>query len=470
MKMNVLSKTEKIGYGLGDAASHIIFDNIMMYMMFFYTDVFGLNAAFVGTMFLGARVLDAISDPAMGLVSDRTKSRWGKFRPYLLFAPVPFAVSCVLTYTVPDLSMMAKMFYASATYILMTLMYTIVNIPYCALGGVITAEPEQRISLQSYRFVISTAGGMISTVLMLPLVKWIGGDDQVWGYQGAIIVLSVVATILFFICFATTHERIETKADSEPGTARQDLVDILRNDQWRVVGVLTILNIMAVAIRGGSMMYYVTYILGRPEIFAYFLATYSVGNMFGSALAKPLTKNYCKVYVFFWTNILLAVVSSLMFFVPMSAMTIMFIFILVIGILHQLVTPIQWVMMSDTVDYGEWKYGKRLTGVSFAGTLFVLKLGLALAGAVIGWLLAYTGYQSGAAVQNSTAATSIVILFTLLPAICYLVSGFVVSKYYVLTDAKLMTIMSELEMGSKNKPTDFVAQPPVDHDVMIEGK
>lgn len=209
MKSEVLSVKEKIGYGMGDAASHIIFDNVMLYMMFFYTDIFGIPAGFVGTMFLVARALDAISDPCMGLLADRTRSRWGKFRPWVLFGALPFGIVCVLAYSTPDLSMNGKMIYAAITYTLLTLLYTIVNIPYCALGGVITNDPTQRISLQSWRFVLATAGGMLSTVLMMPLVNLIGGDNKPLGFQGGIAVLSVVAFMMLAFCFFTTKERVD---------------------------------------------------------------------------------------------------------------------------------------------------------------------------------------------------------------------------------------------------------------------
>jgi len=179
--MQVLSRTEKIGYGLGDAASHIVFDNVMFYMMFFYTDIVGLPAGFVGTMFLLARGLDAVVDPIMGHITDRTRTRWGQFRPYILFGALPFAVSCILVYTTPNFAMDGKMIFAAITYVLLMLLYTVVNIPYCALGGVITAEPTQRMSLQSYRFVLATAGGMLSTVLMTPLAEFIGGSNRALG-------------------------------------------------------------------------------------------------------------------------------------------------------------------------------------------------------------------------------------------------------------------------------------------------
>ncbi|NLS52863.1 glycoside-pentoside-hexuronide family transporter [Hafnia alvei] len=454
MSSHILSKQEKIGYGLGDAASHIVFDNVMLYMMFFYTDIFGIPAGFVGTMFLLARALDAISDPIMGLVADRTRTRWGKFRPYVLFAAIPFGIVCIFAYSTPELSLTGKMVYTAITYTLLTLMYTVVNIPYCALGGVITADPTQRISLQSYRFVLATAGGMLSTVLMMPLVSFIGKGDQAFGFKGGIAVLALVAVIMLAICFATTKERISDEGTTQ-GSMREDLRDIIRNDQWRIVGLLTILNILAVSVRGGAMMYYVTYILGNPLVFTWFLTTYCVGNLFGSAAAKPLTDWKCKVSVFWWTNAILAVLSVAMFFVPIGANITMFIFIFIIGVLHQLVTPIQWVMMSDTVDYGEWKGGKRLTGISFAGTLFVLKLGLALGGALIGWMLAGAGYQSGAATQNSATIMSIIALFTLVPAVCYFLSALIAARLYTLRTPFINRILKELADGVRRNEHEF---------------
>lgn len=442
MENTPLSAREKIGYGLGDAASHIVFDNVMFYMMFFYTDVFGLPAAFVGGMFLIARALDAVSDPVMGWLADRTRSRWGKFRPYLLWGAVPFGLSCVLAYSSPDLAPTGKLVFAAVTYTLLTLLYTVVNIPYCALGGVITADDSQRISLQSYRFVLATAGGMLSTVLMVPLATAIGGGNKAAGYQGGIAVLAVAAVVMLLGCFATTRERVVPRHEAA-GSFWRDLRDIVANDQWRIVGVLTLLNILAVATRGGAMMYYVTYVVGDEKRFTAFLATYSVGNILGCLLTKPLTDRFCKVSVFAWINVALAILSLGMALVPAGQAALLFGLIFAIGVLHQLITPIQWVMMSDTVDYGEWSHGRRLTGVSFAGTLFVLKLGLALSGAVIGWTLAGAGYASGASQQPTLALRCIVALFTFFPAACYALSAVVTRKYHLRRD-KMAAIATSL--------------------------
>jgi GPH family glycoside/pentoside/hexuronide:cation symporter len=202
-----------------------------------------------------------------------------------------------------------------------------------------------------------------------------------------------------------------------------------------------------VATRGGAMMYYVTYILGQAGLFTVFLATYSVGNIGGCLLTKPLTDRCCKVRVFTWTNVVLAVFSVAMFFVPLRQNLLMFALIFIIGVLHQLITPIQWVMMSDTVDYGEWKHGKRLTGVSFAGTLFVLKLGLALSGAVIGWTLAASSYVSGGQTQAPQTLQCIVALFTLFPAACYALSALAAGKYR-LRRTEMATIAAALNSGA----------------------
>ncbi|EPM7688024.1 MFS transporter [Salmonella enterica] len=201
MKSEILSVKEKIGYGMGDAASHIIFDNVMLYMMFFYTDIFGIPAGFVGTMFLLARALDAISDPCMGLLADRTRSRWGKFRPWVLFGALPFGIVCVLAYSTPDLSLNGKMIYAAITYTLLTLLYTVVNIPYCALGGVITNDPTQRISLQSWRFVLK-----LGLALGGALIGWMlagGGYDAAAKTQNSATISIIIAlfTIVPAICY-----------------------------------------------------------------------------------------------------------------------------------------------------------------------------------------------------------------------------------------------------------------------------
>ncbi len=440
--MILLTRREKAGYSLGDAACHIVFDNVMFYMMFFYTDVFGISAAFVGTLFLAARVLDAVTDPVMGMIADRTRSRWGQFRPYLLWGAVPFGVICTLTYITPDIGPTAKLVYASVTYVLLTLVFTAVNVPYCGLGDVITADPKQRMSLQSWRFVISGISGMLSTVLLLPLAKLLGGENLAFGYGAGMAVLSVCAIILLFLCFFWTKERLKGEAQFS-GRVSDDVKALLRNGPWRIVGVLSLLNIMQWSVRGGAMIYYVTYFAGSATMFTSFLATYSIGSVIGVALVKPFSQRFCKVALFGWLNALLGLASIALFFVPADAVKVMFGFSFLIGLMHQMMTPIQWVMISDTVDFGEWRDHRRLTGISFACMLFVMKVGLACSGALIGWTLSGVGYAAGGASQSSSALSGILVLFTLAPAALYFISVLVI-RFYPLKGAYFDTISKDL--------------------------
>jgi GPH family glycoside/pentoside/hexuronide:cation symporter len=382
-------------------------------------------------------------------VADRTRSRWGKFRPYLLFGAIPFGLICALTYSTPTLAPTAKLIYAAVTYTLLTLMFSIVNVPYCSLGDTITDDPKQRISLQTWRFVLSGLGGMLSTVLLLPLVNLFGRIhqpqgviNQAQGYSWGIAFLAVIAVIMLLVCFASTHERVRS-GNAFSGSIGQDLVDLIRNDQWRIVGVLTIFNIMQYSVRAGAMVYYVTYFLGNKALFPSFLATYSVGSIIGVALAKPLTGRFCKIKVFTSLNGVLCILSAILFFVPANAVSLMFVLILFVGLLHQMMTPIQWVMISDTVDYGEWKDNKRLTGISFAGMLFVLKLGIALGGAMSGYVLAGVGYVPDAATQSATSMTGILFLFAIAPSLIYLAS-LIVCQFYALRGGYFDKIVLDL--------------------------
>lgn len=439
-----LSVKEKISYGLGDMASHIGLDNVIIFLTFYYTDVVGLPAVFVGTMFLVARVADAVVDPAMGLIADRTQTRWGKFRPYLLWLAVPFGASCLLIYAVPEsLSLTGKMVYASVTYCLMMLMYTAINIPYCSMGAIITANDKQRISLQSYRFFLATLGGAMSTFLMMPLAKFIGGDNKLHGYLGAMAIMASLSVVMFLCCFANTRERI--KAPPTHANFMSDLRDLLRNDQWRVVALLVFFNISFGVVRLGAMMYYVTYYLGDAAYFMWLLAAHIVGKSAGSALVKPLTANRSKLAVFTFCAVVTGLVSMAIFFVPnwlglLVGMTFL------VSTFYQVTTTLMWVMMADVVDYGEFRQGKRMDGTVFSTLLAVLKMGMAISGAIVGWTLGISGYVPHATAQVPAAMTSIIALFTLIPGILSLLSALTM-RWYKLNDSTMKQINQ-----SKNSP------------------
>ena len=432
-----ITRKEKISYGLGDMASHVGLDNVIIFLTFYYTDVVGLPAAFVGTMFLLARTADAIIDPAMGYLADRTNSRWGKFRPWMLWLALPFGVSCLLTYAVPEsLTLTGKMVFATITYTFMMLMYTAINIPYCSMGAVITPNNEDRISLQSYRFFLATLGGAMSTFFMMPLAQYLGGEDKLSGYRWAMAIMASAAVIMFWICFANTRERI--KAPATHNNYLGELRDLLRNDQWRVVSVLVITNIGFGVIRLGAMMYFVTYYLGSASYFMWMLGAHILGKAAGSALAKRLSRNFSKVQMFGYCAVLAGVLSIALFFAPKSIYVLVPL-TFVVSTLYQATTTLMWVMMADVADYGEWLQGKRMDGVIFSTFLAVLKLGMAISGAIVGWTLGLSGYVANAPQQTSVAMYCIVALFTVVPGLLSL-AAFATLRWYKLDDNTMKSI------------------------------
>ncbi|MDW8844766.1 MFS transporter [Erwinia sp. MMLR14_017] len=426
MKSAALTVREKIGYGMGDAGCNMIGGAIMLFLNYFYTDVFGLAPALVGVLLLSVRVLDAVTDPIMGAIADRTQSRWGRFRPWLLWISLPYVVFSVLMFTTPDWTYNSKVIYAFVTYFLMSLTYTAINIPYCSLGGVITNDPGERVSCQSYRFVMVGIATLILSLSLLPMAEWFGGENRARGYQMAMSVLALIGLCMFLFCFATVRERIRPAVPSNDDM-KADLRDVWKNDQWVRILLLTFCNVCPGFIRMAATMYYVTWVMGQSTHFAtLFISLGVIGMMVGSTLAKVLTDRWCKLKVFFWTNIALAIFSSGFYFLDPQATVLVVVMYFFLNILHQIPSPLHWSLMADVDDYGEWKTGKRITGISFSGNLFFLKVGLAVAGAMVGFLLSWYGYDAGAKTQAPSAINGIVLLFTVIPGVGYLITAGVV--------------------------------------------
>ncbi|WP_409158576.1 glycoside-pentoside-hexuronide (GPH):cation symporter [Pectobacterium sp. B2J-2] len=449
MKNNALSVKEKIGYGMGDAGCNMIGGAIMLFLSYFYTDIYGLSPALVGTLLLSIRVIDAVTDPIMGAIADRTQSRWGRFRPYLLWVCVPYVLFSVLMFTTPDWSYNGKVIYAFITYFLMSLTYTAINIPYCSLGGVITADPHERVSCQSYRFIMVGIATLILSSTLLPMAEWFGGEDKARGYQMSMGVMAIIALFMFLFCFATVQERIKPAIPTNDAL-KADLKDVWKNDQWSRILLLTLCNVCPGFIRMAATMYYVTWVMEKSASFAsLFISLGVVGMMFGSALAKPLTDRFCKLKVFFWVNIALAIFSCTFYFFNPHLTSFILVMYFLLNVLHQIPSPLHWSLMADVDDYGEWKTGKRITGISFSGNLFFLKVGLAIAGAMVGFLLSYYGYDASATQQNAEAMNGIVMLFTIIPGVGYLITAGVVRLLKV--DRQLMKqIQIDLEKRRNN--------------------
>ncbi|MGC1051064.1 MFS transporter [Pantoea agglomerans] len=438
-----LSLKEKIGYGMGDAGSCMIWSVLALYLTWFYTDVYGLDPAIVGTLFLVIRIFDAFSDPVMGAICDRTRTRWGKFRPWILWMAVPFGLGAVLMFTTPELSMNGKIIYAWVTYLVMSLIYTAINIPYCSVAGVITLNQKERMGCLSWRFFLNGLATLIVSSSILPLTDWLGDGNRASGFQLTMMIMGGAATLMFLFCFFSIKERVVSIKANE--TLRKDLKDIIKNDQWILMISITFLNVFPAFIRGAVTIYYATYVMQASVGFiTFFMALGVACNMFGSVIAKPLTDRFDKIKLFRIINIILGILSFALWFVdPHSLMPLLALFILV-NILHLIQSgPILWAMMSDVDDYGDWKSGKRLTGISFAGNLFMLKMGLAVAGAIVAWILSYTGYIANKPQQNTQTLQGIIMMFSLLPMVSYFFSAWIV-RYFKLNDVFLEKIKVDL--------------------------
>ncbi|WP_010431267.1 glycoside-pentoside-hexuronide (GPH):cation symporter [Enterobacter sp. ENT02] len=438
-----LSLKEKIGYGMGDAGSCMIWSVLALYLTWFYTDVYGLDAGIVGTLFLVIRIFDAFSDPVMGAICDRTRTRWGKFRPWLLWMAVPFGLGAVLMFTTPDLSMNGKIIYAWVTYLVMSLIYTAINIPYCSVAGVITLNQKERLGCLSWRFFLNGLATLIVSSSILPLTDWLGDGNRASGFQLTMMIMGGAATLMFLFCFSSIKERVVSIKTND--SLRKDLNDIIKNDQWLLMITITFLNVFPAFIRGAVTIYYATYVMQASVGFiTFFMALGVACNMLGSVIAKPLTDRFDKVKLFRIINIILGILSFALWFVDPHSLTLLLTLFIVINILHLIQSgPILWAMMSDVDDYGDWKFGKRLTGISFAGNLFMLKMGLAVAGAIVAWILSWTGYVANQAQQNPQTLQGIIMMFSLLPMVSYFFSAWIV-RYFKLNQTFLEKIKVDL--------------------------
>ncbi|EPF6109496.1 glycoside-pentoside-hexuronide (GPH):cation symporter [Enterobacter cloacae] len=458
-----LSLKEKIGYGMGDAGSCMIWSVLALYLTWFYTDVYGLDAGIVGTLFLVIRIFDAFSDPIMGAICDRTRTRWGKFRPWLLWMAVPFGLGAVLMFTTPDLSMNGKIIYAWVTYLIMSLIYTAINIPYCSVAGVITLNQKERLGCLSWRFFLNGLATLIVSSSILPLTDWLGDGDRASGFQLTMLIMGGAATLMFLFCFSSIKERVVSIKTND--TLRKDLNDIIKNDQWLLMITITFLNVFPAFIRGAVTIYYATYVMQASVGFiTFFMALGVACNMLGSVIAKPLTDRFDKVKLFRIINIILGILSFALWLVDPHSLAPLLTLFIVINILHLIQSgPILWAMMSDVDDYGDWKFGKRLTGISFAGNLFMLKMGLAVAGAIVAWILSWTGYVANQAQQNPQTLQGIIMMFSLLPMVSYFFSAWIV-RYFKLSHTFLEKIKVDLakrELEKKPAQTQEYKDVPV---------
>lgn len=436
-----LKLSEKVGYACGDVASNFYWRVFDLFLFIFYTDVFGIPAAVVGTMMLVTRLIDAFSDPMMGALADRTNTRWGKFRPYLLWGIIPLAAGGILTFTVPEMDEGGKTIWAFATYIFMMLAYTFINVPYGALLGVITGDSQQRTTLTSFRFIGAFSGGTLVAYLTPELVGILGDGDEARGWQLTMAVYGLAAAGLFVISFLTTRERISPPANQQ-SNVWQDIRDLTQNKPWLILFSLALIIMLTISLRGSSGTFYFKYYVGREDLIGSFSMVYMLSLAVGAAITPLLTKFVDKKRLLFILMAAVTVLSVAFYFVPKEQIGLMFALQIAIGLCLGPKSPLVFSMYADTADYSEYKTGRRATAMVFSAAAFAQKLGGALAGATIGWLLASMGYAPNE-VQSDASELGIVLLMTLLPALFAGISV-VVIRLYPLNQEELDHVQSEL--------------------------
>ncbi|MDU0113064.1 glycoside-pentoside-hexuronide (GPH):cation symporter [Psychrosphaera aquimarina] len=442
---SVLSLKEKVGYACGDVASNFYWRVFDVFLFIFYTDVFGLSATAVGTMMLVTRLIDAFSDPLMGAMADRTSTKYGKFRPYLLWGIIPIVAAGVLTFTVPDVGESGKLVWAYATYIFMMLAYTFINVPYGALMGVITSDSNQRTTLTSFRFIGAFSGGTLVAYLTPDLVAYLGNGNEILGWQLTMAIYGVVAAGLFFITFLTTKERISPPAEQKTPVL-QDIKDLTKNKPWLILFSLALIIMLTITLRGSSGTFYFKYFVGREDLIGSFSMAYMLSLMCGAAITPLLVKFVDKKKLLLILMSLVAILSALFFFVPKENIPLIFTVQILIGLCLGPKSPLVFSMYADTADYSEWKNGRRATAMVFSAAAFAQKLGGAIAGGLMGWLLGSLGYVANQ-VQNSASEMGIVLLMTLIPAV-FAVLAVVCIWFYPLGQKNLEQLQAELKLKS----------------------
>ena len=445
-----LSVGEKVGYALGDLAANFIFQALLALQLFFYTSVFGLTAAQAGTLFLVVGLGVACFNPAMGVIADRTTSRWGKFRPWLLWTAVPFGIIGTLTFTTPQLSPAAKIIYAWTTYILLRLIYVVNNVPYASLTAVMTQDPDECTSISSYRQFAANAAGFIVQGLAVPMVALLGRGNSARGYQLTMGLLSVLSMVFFIIAFFVSKERIQPDPQQKTSLG-QDLSDLFSSRPWVVLFLITLFYFSAIVVRGSVMLPYFTFVAGNANLFAWFngfgLASLLVGVSFSTAVSVRVGKRRLFIASMFLTGIF----AAALYVIPPHATYIIIVTEILRQFAYGLSSPILWAMMGDVADYGEWKTGRRATATVTSGIIFALWAGLALGGAVSGWLLSGYGYLSQAAVQAVRTQTGILLTASVYAGLFFIAAG-VCLFFYPLSSEKNQSIANDLAERRKQAP------------------
>lgn len=453
-----LSIKEKIGYSLGDLAANLVFQTLVTYLAYFYTDIYGLSPKHASAIMLTVGLIAAFGfNPIIGALADRTKSKWGKFRPWILWTAIPLGVISLLAFTTPDFSYKGKVIYAVATYTLLLLLYAANNLPYSALSGVITGDMKERNSLSSYRFVAVMFAQFFVQVFMLGIIKSAGGGDKAIGIEKVMTVLAIVGTIMLLITFFTTKERVIPKPEQK-SSLKEDLGDLVKNKPWVIMLTLTTLVFITLAMKGGSYVYYFENYVDKENLatlihpildfltsiglnhfgddpisagFGLFNAGGIIFMIVGITFSKRLADKYGKRDIFAIFLIISTLFILAFYFFPPTSVTLMFVSQILHGFFYGITIPILWAMIADVADFSEWKNNRRATAIIFSAMMVGLKAGLSIGGALTSYFLGVFNYIPNSITQPDSAINGIKLLVSIFPGIPFLIGACLLFFYEI---------------------------------------
>lgn len=434
---------EKLGYGMAGGANNVVWTGISTFLVYFYTDVVGVAAGLIGTIFLFSRLIDGASDVVMGVTLDKTRTRFGKARPWLLWLALPFAVVATALFAVPDASATAQIIYIIITYNIALLVYTAVEIPHGTLGALMTYDQHQRSVLNVAKMVGAYVAIIAITNITLPIVDFFGGGQTGWVYT--FILFGLVAAATYFFTFWSTKERTDpvgTKQDKDRPTVKASLISLARNKYWFIATLVLLLMYIYNAITAGVAIYYSEYVLGSPALVGLVATALTLATLGGMLIVVPITRRFGKRNTAI-VGCLIAVVGSLIIFLVPDSTAVVVIGQVVRGIGKAAIMGVIFAMLADTMKYGEWKTGIRIEGLIYSGASMGIKVGTGLGSALIGWGLAASGYLGGQEIQSAEAVTMISNLFIWVPTLVSVLMA--VLLYFFKLDKQYPQILEELQ-------------------------
>ncbi|MGH8854619.1 MAG: MFS transporter [Telluria sp.] len=430
MHTQKLSTLEKAGFGAGDMALNVVISSMMLIITFFYTDIYGLKTSDLAMLFVAVKIVGAVADLAMGQMTDAFLSRWGRYRPYLLLLAVPYGLSVFLVFTTPDWTYDAKLVWAYSTYILMTIMTAGVGIPYISLISGLTSDPQERLSANGYRLFFAKVGAFMVTIIVPILANRWDDVNPAAGYQAAMAVMAAMGVLLFLLCFFTTTERVIHKVEKQP--LMDQVRVLLKNDQWLILCGVCVTGTVGYVIRGSVAIYYAKYYLGGDTaLVSAFLSTGVAAAIIAMVVSTWTTKFYCKVKLFRNSQVAVAVISLLIYLlVSPGDVMLAFVLYFILSLVVDLHAPVFWSAIAETIDYGQVKTGKRVSGFAFGGISVCQKAGMAIAGGMVGILLDHFQYQPNQE-QSALALQGIALMLSVIPGFFHLLMGLLMFKYRI---------------------------------------